>query len=449
MMTATEDIQIIISPDEFEAYLMFEDCETLKGLSESTIRQLLTDAGITTGIKEDVLANLREVRPGSRVLIAEGEKPVHGSDGYIEYNFNEVYSSEEKHFPIRNVFRGQIIATVRPPTEGAPGRTVRGRVIAQKRGKVVRLKTGMNTSIVNDNPLTVRADEDGHVVTKEGNTIEVHPVVTIRQNLDPKDGIVNCVGSLIVEGNVNSGVRINVNKDLTINGDVRDAVIHAFGNVVVKHGFIGQGDGVISAKGDITVHHIWNQTVIADGDVHILRESVGGTVRAGGRIVARDATVAGGLLEADKGVFIKNLGCGDNSQARVHVGNQSRVNEKLRKLARDIEKAERQFADVRNAIFKLAKMKIELGQLPVDKEGIMERLRAAKETLPRQIERMKEEQVELKKELESNYDARIEVSGTAHENVCIEVNGVRKIIEDDIHGVAFLERHGAIQIQGI
>ena len=77
---------------------------------------------------------------------------------------------------------------------------------------------------------------------------------------------------------------------------------------------------------------------------------------------------------------------------------------------------------------------------------MLAKLQAAQKSLPTLIGSLQAEKAQLQAELQKNSDARIVVHGTVHDNVMIEVNGVRKLIDVAIKGVVFTERAGAIEI---
>jgi uncharacterized protein len=431
------------------ATLMLEgippDNETLR----VRIREELKKKKVVYGIKEEILDDVGSIRFGSKITIAEGEYPRHGIDGYVEFHSRAHDPGGPKLYPLNNVTKGKVIAVLYPPHEGKPGKTVRGRVIKQRIGKKARLLAGMGTKTIASDPLTVAADEDGHAVMHKDGRVEVKPIITIESDVNPTMGSIDFVGSLVVRGNVNSGSSISVGKDLMIIGHSRDAVINAGGDVWVREGFIGKGDGIIRAKGNVTLPHVWNQTVETDGNIELLRESVGGRLVAGGKIIADNATIVGGLLEASQEITVKNLGCGRSTQARIRVGCRSRTLTRLSNTREEIQYAKRHFKEIENSIKRLKRMNGDLDRLPIDQQGIHEKLKESHEFLTRRLAALKEEQARLIGMLDHDYDSRLKVHGIVRENVLVEVNGIRKVIDDELEGVMFKEREHEIKLEGV
>src|SRR5690606_23817925 len=80
----------------------------------------------------------------SKTLVAEGEKPVNGEDGYIKYFFPIKIDTTPRELEdgsvdfrnldiIHNVRAGDLLAELVPPTEGKQGITVQGNIIEGKK----------------------------------------------------------------------------------------------------------------------------------------------------------------------------------------------------------------------------------------------------------------------------------------------------------------------------
>ena len=63
------------------------DCIGL--LSKEEIEQLLKEANVTYGIKEEAVEEITKAQNGGRVLVAEGLKPIDAIDEKIEFVFNK------------------------------------------------------------------------------------------------------------------------------------------------------------------------------------------------------------------------------------------------------------------------------------------------------------------------------------------------------------------------
>ncbi|MCC6397545.1 MAG: DUF342 domain-containing protein [Bacteroidetes bacterium] len=418
------------------------------------LRTMLSEGGIIVGIHDDVLDKIAaEGCDGSPVVVATAEPGTPGRDGWIEYFFRAAdappapATGEEKTFVphrILNVEAGQKLCAIHPPEPGCPGLSVTGVPIPVRQGKKASCAPGPHT-IMDQDGCTLLAAINGCPVKRPDGSVEVQPVVTIAGNLDYTIGNVDFIGSLIVRGDVKGDLTVKVKGNIDIHGNVEDAVIEAGGDIVVHQGFSGHGKGRLSAAGNVKVHYVMNQSVVAVKDVQITRECINASIDAGGKIIGPMAVIAGGKLDAVMGVEVGDIGSMDLSSAKVRVGRRGRILEHLAQVDKDIKQVERQQAEVKDAVYKLVKLKLDVGTLPADKEQLLAKLQEAQKLLPKRGEALHAEKEVLQADLQKKSDARIIVRGTIHKDTMIEVNGVRKFIEGALQGVAFAEHAGVLE----
>ncbi|HCV42256.1 MAG TPA: hypothetical protein DGH68_02140 [Bacteroidetes bacterium] len=456
MESANKHITIKVSYDGFDAQVYDDGSHSRVDADE--IKQMLVKSGVVYGVLETSLKAIVEGQlNGQPLIVAQGTRSVNGEDGWVEYFFDHEKAKpvEEKsgkvnlhemHF-IHNVRQGERLALVHLPTPGVPGTTVTGRTISAKEGKKAVVHPGPYTKFSPDDPLTVIASTDGSVVLKFDGTIEVHPSLIIGGNVDFATGNVDFVGSVKVAGDIKSDFSVKTQKDLEVGGNVEDAQVEVGGELKIQKGFIGVGKGVLKAKGNVTVQHILNQTIISEKDILIEKESVNGNLRAGGKIVSMNGTIAGGRLEADEEIEVMNLGSGEHSQARLRVGRKGRTIERLAQLEKELQQAQKQVSDVRDGVYRLIRMKLDSGILPPEKEQMLTKLQEVQKLLPGRLESLQQEKGRLTEELKQDCKARVIVHGTVLENVLIEINGVRKVVETALQDVIFIERAGVIEVR--
>lgn len=127
MAELTQQKPIIrITFDEMEAYMLLPEPEQGTGYTDSQIRQEMAARGITTGIDEQRISDMLEGHTyNAELLVAQGKKPVDGTDGYYEYKFDTNFDGKPKLLPdgsvdywsvhsIESVTAGQVIAVYRP-----------------------------------------------------------------------------------------------------------------------------------------------------------------------------------------------------------------------------------------------------------------------------------------------------------------------------------------------
>jgi len=278
--------------------------------------------------------------------------------------------------------------------------------------------------------------------------VEETPQV-IAGNVDISTGNIDAQGALVIQGDVLSGFAVRTHGPLEVLGNVEDATLDVEGDLVIQHGFTGSGKGRITASGTVTLSHIHNQTVIAGKDVIVRSECINATIHAGGRIVAPRALVSGGKLDAMTEIEVGELGNADEVSAKIRVGHRARIIEHLGAADKELANAERQLREVKDAVYKLVKIKVDGGILTADKEALLVKLQAAQKLLPERIAAIHAEQSTLQTELQKKSDARIVVHGTVLAETMIEVNGARKILDAPVSSVEFIEWGGALEARSL
>jgi hypothetical protein len=414
---------------------------------------MLAEAGVVRGIMAG--PEIRALPENGRVLVAVGRPPVRGTDGWVEFptasrggvvGAVERVNMRDGDF-IKSVRKGEVVAVVHPPAAGEAGESVRGEAIPADGGTPARVEARDNVAVAPADPDQLIATEDGHLAFGPGGCIEVQTVVTIPRNLDLTVGNIDFCGSIIVLGDIMSDFTVKVGGSLDVHGNVEDSLIKVAGDVRVRNGFYGHGKGTIEAGGDVHVHHILNQSILSEKDVYIETEAVNATVRAGGSIIAPRAVIAGGNMDALREINAGALGSEDGGQAKLRAGKRGRILERLGQIDRDLKHGEKQLADVKAMVYRFVKMKVDGVGLTAEQQQALDKLQEAQKTLPVRLEALQTERTHLQTELQNKAEARIEVHDTVHENVLIDINNVRKVIDSAIQGVVFTERAGTIEIQ--
>ncbi len=419
------------------------------------VKDALMLAGVVRGIKEDALPLVGE-QPGRRVIVAEGSAPVPGQPGWIEILVpQETGTSTEGDdhtrttIQIRNVRRGEPVARVHEPGHGEDGATVKGEVIGARSGPPAVVRPTAGVVADKDDPGLFVATRDGNAVVTSDGHIDVQESIEIKGNLDLTMGNVTFVGSLVIRGDIHGDMVVKVGNKLTVLGDVDDAIIEAGGDVTIKNGFMGRGHGKIVAGGSVSVQHVRNQKIVSNNDVRIERECINGLIAAKRSILAPRAVIAGGFLEADELVEVGELGRLDGGQVKVRVGRRGRIVERLAGIEKEMRQGEKNFADVKAAVYKLVRLKIDSGSLAPEREQMLTRLQETQRSLPKLLESLEAEKTSLSEELQKVGDAKLLVRGTISDNVFIEVNGARKLTDAVVTGVVFLERNGELTATGL
>lgn len=289
------------------------------------------------------------------IEIAKGTKPVNGKDAYLINEIGETekhVSTEEKNFNFRNirtipsVKRGQLLATIVPPTSGISGKDIYGNVLLAKPGKKLRLKAGKNTIFQNDK---IWSTADGQISISP-NSVNVYPVFEVKGDLDLNTGNINFIGNVIVNGDVPSGYEIKAGGDIKIIGLVEGSIIEAQGSVHISGGIAGQKKAIVKAGVDIHTQYVNQATIVAGNDIEINNFIMHSEVSAGNRILCKKAHIIGGKISAGKSIEAGEIGNQHFTRTEIFIGTQSDLIEQERSTLNEIK-------NMNDSLTKLAMLK--------------------------------------------------------------------------------------------
>ncbi len=324
--------RIEISSDNYEACAIVDDPTT----QLSQIEALLESNGVVYGIDNGALVEALK-NPGRRTVVATGSRHTDGIDGWFERIENHPATESGKKFGIDSVNVGEIIGIIHKRTSGTVGVDVFGRKVQPKQGKQFNVFSSPNIKRTDSETQTVlEAATDGNLKTDDV-SIEILPEHVIRQDIDYSNGEIEFAGSLRIMGDLKGSGSLNVKHDVSIDGSVEDARIISGGSVTVRGSFVGRGEGIIRAKGDVEVGVILNQTIQSAGSITIRKECVNAHLVASDAINAPHAIIMGGTLVAGNKIEVHTLGGEHYSTTKVRLGTKELLNEDNLATERELE----------------------------------------------------------------------------------------------------------------
>ncbi|MBD3422097.1 MAG: DUF342 domain-containing protein [Chitinivibrionales bacterium] len=336
------------------------------------IEKKIAEHDIVHGLNRDVLAHLFDLLshgnyPDEPLTVAQATEPQNGERGTVEFHFNTSTTLKPKTNPdgsvdfknvdiINSVKSGDELAHLIPPTKGKPGKDLCGAELPCKDGVDVPLPAGPNTEAHPEKPEVLIAGADG-IVKYNGSVVEVSEGYVVNGDVDFSTGNVNYKKSVSIKGDVKSGFEVECGGDLEVGGTIEDAKIIVGGNLLCKHGFIGQGSGSIDAQGDVNITFAKNQLIRSKKAVVIAREALNCTIYSRDfiEIHGNPLSVAGGLLVARNHIEVHAVGNVTNIKTTLEIGldfalvdelhktedQMKEIKENSRKLLEPIHKFER------------------------------------------------------------------------------------------------------------
>jgi len=236
----------------------------------------MKEAGIVIGIlTEEIEKVVRDKILNTWVVVARGDEPEQGKDGFVRFRFNrdtKVKLKEDSQGKvnlrelniIQNVKKGDILCELIPPVTGKNGITVKGEVIPGKEGNHATLPPGQNVSLSGDQS-TLIATIDGMVIWKDESVIVNHEYVV--DAVDGNVGNIHFNGSVVVNGEVGDGYEIHAKENITIAMSVGRVILEAGGNITINGGILGQDFAKVTAGGNLKCRFIQDSNVKVEGGI--------------------------------------------------------------------------------------------------------------------------------------------------------------------------------------
>lgn len=250
-------------------------------------------------------------------LIASGEEPGPGKDGYFELlvdSAGEDIELEEDNLghvdfkniqSFTNVEAGQLIGMIYLPEKGRAGKTITGLPIPAPLGKPARLVAGDGIEI-RENGTEAVATKEGRV-TFENHILAIVDEFVVSGDVDLKVGHINFNGFVDIKGDVLDDFNIKATKGINVTGAIGACQIESDGPVSIGT-MAGMGTGLIRCKGDLTARYLNHVSVECWGNVLVANEIRNASIKATGMISSPKGLITGGQCIAMEGIEAKIFG---------------------------------------------------------------------------------------------------------------------------------------------
>ncbi|MCD8501535.1 MAG: FapA family protein [Bacillaceae bacterium] len=373
--------------------------------------------GIRFGLKEEVILDLlhdsEDIGPKT---IAEGKTPFNGEDAYLnpilpevkQVDHNSGHTIDLKQvINILSVTKGQLIGEKILATQGVPGTNVYGEQVEARPGKDFFLRQGKNTRI-DKNQIFSLIDGQMNIEKK---VIHVFPVYEVNGDLDLKVGNISFVGGVNIRGSVPSGFEVRAKGDIKVHGTVESAtLISEEGSIFVSAGIVGQGKGLIQAKGDLHTSFINQANVKVEGDVHAIQSILHSDVQAEGGVYCHKGkgNIVGGSISAVKGIVAKEIGNSHNTMTSLYLG----INQQLLTQEKNIRQKIKQLEDELkklNLLLTTIQDKENQGLLTPQEKIMKLRIKNTMQTMADEFLETKDKYEDIQEKFQSQSDASVKV----------------------------------------
>ena len=419
-----EDIEVEISTNSMEAYVRILAKD--KVVTKQRLLDILDLHDIRAGIIQSAIEEIVNTQNTRKpVLIARGQIPRKGADGWYECYFRTMINKRPKIMKdgsadyknvewFETVKEGQKLAYYHRAEPGTDGYTVSGKVIPAQRGVEKGILVGKGFEMQPDRK-TYIATVSG-MVKMNDTTLEVSRHMEV-QDVTLATGNINFDGSLHIKGNVEAGTEVHVTEDLEIDGNVGAATIICGGNILLKKGMNAAGHGYIKSEKGIVSRFFEAVRVDANEDIQV-NKCLNSQLYAGGMIIS-SSTIAGGVACAEKGFRIKNSGNSIGLHTALKIGYNEQIQKKMQELNSAVWEAEQELHMLNNSYQSI------VAKYPAEVRNTMDLFMKLEKSVMAKRTQITEMRARLDKYQNKMKDAKVVIGGHAFEGTVVEINNRR------------------------
>ncbi len=428
-------VEVVLSDDKMKAWISVVPPEGGGvAVTAEDIDKAITDAGVVKGIKEEVVAKVKERalagKGVKKVVIAEGQFPVSikqkkprffvdfasGSKVRIKADGRADYKNLDL---ITVVKKDDLLAEV--DTRGVnseDGWDVTGKVLPASKSVSAVLNAGKNVRVEEDeNVIKFYADKNGELVY-ERDTLEILEVHTVAGDAGPRTGNIKFSGSVVIKGSVLDGIKVMAGGDVIIEENVGASLVSSDGKIVVKGGVKGAGKGIIRSKKNFEAGFIEQALVLSVGDVIVKGSVLRSKIKCNSKLILESdkGNLVGGMVWSRKGIDVNNLGSDSGVSTSVSFGQDYLVMDQIQLEEREIEKLKKMIVQFDSVMKRLERS----GKAT---EENLSKIRKQKLMALKMMEKRSHRLFILKEKFEEHVPSEINVRGTMFNGVKIESHG--------------------------
>lgn len=443
IMQVAESAAIEVTEDRMQAHIIFQE-PVNKGalMTPEDIISLLQDSRITPDSKliQSVMASKRY---GRKMLIAQGEEPIPGKDGFLQFHFDKsnlkpkpkIMEDGTVNFKQLDMFRlsnrGDVLVTTVAATEGRDGTDVYGNVLpAPKSRPASPIPRGKGT-VLSPDGVHLIADVSGQLLIIDGK-INISPQLEIAGNVDNSTGNIDFNGQVTIRGNVVSGFTVKAKGNIEVFGVCEAAtLISEHGNIVLGNGAQGADKGELNAALDITAKFIENCKVTAGGNVTAdsIRKS---HIKCDGSVIVagKNGLLVGGSVVAGEKLVATTIGSPMGTLTDIEVGGSPRELNRQKELVEEFNKLKTEYEKCDKAVETLNMLR-KKDMLTPDKKAILVKMVNMKMVLREKMTKMQEEIDGVNRHLAVNVGT-VSVKNVIRPGVRITIGTAQMTIRDEL-----------------
>lgn len=454
------EIHVIVSEDGMTATLYLSPDDKNKEFEMSQVKALLRESGVVFGVQEELLEQVvKEKRYYEKIVIAKGQTPQNGKDGWFEFFFPIDIDTKPKILQdgsvdytacgqVPSVDEGQEIVRYHPATPARDGMDVRGEILVGKSGRDLARLRGKGFILSEDN-LVYTARVTGKA-TYERDVLNVDSELTIDTDVAyTTTGNIHFVGDIHIRGNVLTGMSVVSEKgSIIVDGYVEAATLVAKKDIILKNGMQGNGQGKIATSGSVSGKFFEQTFIDCDGSVAAnaimnCQITCGEDVKVSGRFGA----IIGGSVSAMHSVESMIIGNMAEVRTDICAGIEGDLFALLAQQENSQKKLQAEIEPLLTALKRVdALLAVNPNQELQNKKMKLTRAKIEKDSKLNQLIKRKQETVD---QMSKANDARVTILKRVYPGTTITINGMRVNVQDEIASVEYTRRGSGIVSYGL
>lgn len=436
-----------VSEDGMTAYLMLYG----KPAGDYTYEELvefLHLRKITHGIREKTLRKMIEERQYyEEVIIAKGTTASKGKNGYFEFHFNTTPETKPIILPdgsvdynklgkIELAKTGQLLATYHSSISAVHGSDIFGNNTFIEEAVDLPPLKGKGFVSTPDGREYYASSEGKITYSKPDHQLMVTPIYIIDGNVDNATGDIRFNGDVLVKGNVFANTTIRTTGNITVEGHVEIANLHAGKNVILKNGMQGSGTGTINSRGQVMAKFLEQTSVYAGGNVSA-NAILNCTIESGAEVIVSGnrGTIIGGSTKAVEKITAYSLGNRVGVKTKLIVGFEREFKEIIAALDAEIAQTHDDLFDAERTITRLsAQMQNNPSPEVAETKAKVFREKITLQAKSKELATKREELIDIR---ERSIDGTVIVSGPVNVGTVVIINGIKEKLISERKNVNF------------
>ncbi len=328
---------IEISDDKFNAFLTIKSGMSPEAhdsfINEQELVNLIENTKIVYGFenakiyidKNEIKKNFDQPFP-----LAIGEK---SKDPEIE--FSPLISQEDCYHPsignqfnllnnLAKISKGEPLAHLFITKKSEPGINIFGEEVNPENyeNQLIEQYLGENVSYSQERGQII-ADKSGYPWMDELSRMHIKAEFTLDRNLDLTFDDMKFFGSLAINGDITDKIKLEIDGDLTVYGDINDAEVKVTGSIFIEGDIINCKNSGIIAESDIKFNSAENSKIIAGNKISFSKNIHFCKTTAEKGIFGNEetSTIVGGITQSGEHIeaaVIGNTG-GINSEIEISI----------------------------------------------------------------------------------------------------------------------------------